>query len=924
MQTIGTGLVTVLWVSGLWGAIAAWEAHRKSSLWQKAGWGAWIFHSFALLGTIGLLLYLLLTHRYEFHYAWAHGSKLLSVEYITAALWEGQEGSFLLWMLWHVVFGWMILAIRDEKRWALLAGLLATNGYLATFLLGVSLPKWSIIAGGTLIWGLWAAQEWPLLYRLIGAGALLGGMAMNGWWIKGISIAIILTLAGVRQFSFLSVVTAIALLLVPLGTNWGSFPFLYLWEVRDEVPPGFIPTDGNGLNPLLQSFWMVIHPPVLFSGYAAAALPFWEGLLILRNGELSPTSTRRLLRWIWLAVGLLGLGIGLGAYWAYETLNFGGYWNWDPVENASLAPWLVLVAAAHMLWVWRRQRKAANLALALTVLGFPLVLYSSYLTRSGILSDSSVHSFTDLGLGDWLLWGVGISLLGVGAVAWKALKKARLQSTYTPIITQSALAGGAALLVWIAIVLTIFTSLPAINKLLGTSWTLGSGALQVYYEWIGVFAVPLLGLMGYALVQAYRVKGWEKVLWGSALVLSVIVLALWWSGWDFIYHPAYRSLLDSSSWTTRLRAVLFLLLDDLLWGAALVSGGAALAVWLQRRRGPHLWAVIAHFGFALMIIGALLSSGYEKVLSQNLNPRSPATTDNLFIPRGGSSIGLGYFVRYDGLVEPIPPIRNLTPLLHEKGQTLWRFRDSLGFSYQVWLPDGLPQQGEVIHPVALSSASTFIESNLAILPIEPADRRYRYRVSLTSLDSARTYPLLLEADVSESSGLLAHPAHVRLWHGDLYVHITSLPKAEGLPLTQSTLALGLRDTATFEDIAVVFERLTEVENAPHPTFRAWLAVWKGLPELVQRFPVDFGIRDKELLTPSASVPSLGLSVQLESISVKAGKLNFRVALRRRPDAFITLKILYKPFIGLFWLGILLTLAGAFGAMFRHRLNSRTL
>lgn len=325
-----------------------------------------------------------------------------------------------------------------------------------------------------------------------------------------------------------------------------------------------------------------------------------------------------------------------------------------------------------------------------------------------------------------------------------------------------------------------------------------------------------------------------------------------------------------------------------------------------------------------MIIGALLSSGYEKVLSQNLNPRSPATTDNLFIPRGGSSIGLGYFVRYDGLVEPIPPIRNLTPLLHEKGQTLWRFRDSLGFSYQVWLPDGLPQQGEVIHPVALSSASTFIESNLAILPIEPADRRYRYRVSLTSLDSARTYPLLLEADVSESSGLLAHPAHVRLWHGDLYVHITSLPKAEGLPLTQSTLALGLRDTATFEDIAVVFERLTEVENAPHPTFRAWLAVWKGLPELVQRFPVDFGIRDKELLTPSASVPSLGLSVQLESISVKAGKLNFRVALRRRPDAFITLKILYKPFIGLFWLGILLTLAGAFGAMFRHRLNSRTL
>ncbi|MCS6896013.1 MAG: cytochrome c biogenesis protein CcsA [Bacteroidia bacterium] len=918
MQAVGAGLITLLWVSGLWGAVAAWEAHHKRSLWQKASWSAWIIHSLALLGTVGLLLYTLLAHRYEFHYAWAHGSRLLPVEYITAALWEGQEGSFLLWMIWHVVFGWAILAIRDENRWALLAGLLATNGYLATFLLGVSLPKWSIIVGGVMLWTVWAARDLPTAYRLIGVGLLLSGMIIDLWWVKVGIVAFALILMGGGKIPFLSTAAIIALVSLPLGTTWGSFPFLYLWEVRGDVPPGFIPTDGNGLNPLLQSFWMVIHPPVLFSGYAAAALPFWEGLLILRSGKLTTTSSRRLLRWIWLTVGLLGLGIGLGAYWAYETLNFGGYWNWDPVENASLAPWLVLVAAAHMLWVWRRQRKASGLALTLTLLGFPMVLYSSYLTRSGVLSDSSVHSFTDLGLGSWLLWGVGLSLLGIGVMGIRALRRSQPKLTDTRPIMQSALTGGAALLVWIALVLIVFTSLPAINKILGTNWTLGSGALQVYYEWIGVFTVPLLGLMGYALVRAYKVKGWERILWGSALALGLIVLVLWWAGWDFVYHTTYRNLLSSSSWTARARGAIFLLLDDLLWGGALVSGGAALAVWFRKLRGTHIWAVIAHIGFAMMIIGALLSSGYEKVISQNLNPRSPSTSDNLFIPRGGSSVALGYFVRYDGLVEPLPPIRSVTPLLHEKGQTLWRFRDSLGFFYQVWLPEGLLSQGELIRSVALPSASSFIESNLALLPTEPADRRYRYRVSLTTLDSTQTYPLLLEADVSESSGLLAHPAHVRLWHGDLYVHITSLPKAEGSPLAQATLAFGIKDTASFEDVVMVFERLTEVENAPHPTFRAWFAAWKGLPELVQRFSVDFSIREKELLTPIATLPALGLSVQLESVSVKAGKLNFRVAVRRRPDAFITVKILYKPFIGLFWMGILLTLVGAFGAMLRHR------
>ncbi|MCX8111609.1 MAG: cytochrome c biogenesis protein CcsA [Bacteroidia bacterium] len=916
MQSVGSALTVGLWVSGVWGAIAAWEAYKGKSSWKRAGWVAWLIHNLTLFGTVGLLLYILLGHRYEFHYAWSHGSRLLPLQYITAALWEGQEGSFLLWMLWHGVLGWAIWLSRDPHRWGLLAGLLATNAYLATFLLGIALPQWSIAIGAGLLWGLWAAEALPTLWRLSGA-ALLAGVCMLPF--SPVRLALIgglFLLSWMGGISPRAAISALAILLLPMGESWGSFPFLYVWEVRSDMPVGFIPSDGNGLNPLLQSYWMVIHPPVLFSGYAAAALPFWEGLLAVRSGGLTGERSRRLLRWTWLAVGLLGLGIALGAYWAYETLNFGGYWNWDPVENASLAPWLVLVAAAHLIWVWRRQRRGGSSALALTLLPFPLVIYSAYLTRSGVLSDSSVHSFTDLGLGHWLAWGIGVSLGGLLILGLRHLP--HLAREAMRLLTRLALAVGGALLLWLAFLLLLLTSLPVLNKAFGTNWTLGSGALQVYYEWMGIFTAPALVLMGYALLKAYRARGWELLLWVSALVLSAIILSLWWAGWDLVYHPAYRSLLQSENWMYRLRGALFLLLDDLLWGGAIVALGAAIAVLIQVRGRSHLWAGLGHSGFAILIIGAILSSGYEKVLSQNFNPRSPGSGDNLFLPQGASTVALGYFVRYEGLMEPVPPIQEVRPVIQEGGQTLWRFRDSLGLLYQVWLPDGLLIQGGWIHPVGQPSVHNFIQANIALLPAEPADHRYRYKVSLTSLDSSRTYPLLLEADLSESSGLLAHPAHVRLWHGDLYVHLTSLPRLDGPPVAQGIVGLGVGDTVHWEALSLKLERLTEVEGTPHPTFRAWLAAWKGLPQLAQRFPVEFAIQEKELVTPTASVPTLGLSVQLEKVSVREGKLMFRLALRRRPDSFITLKILYKPFISLFWGGILLTLVGSFGAWLRHQ------
>lgn len=909
MQTAGEWLIALLWVSGIWGAVAAWESQREASIWRKSAWGAWLVHSLSLTGTVGFLLYLLLSHRYDFYYAWAHGSRLLPVAYITAALWEGQEGSFLLWMVWHVLFGWVLLLRRDPYRWPLLAGLSATNGYLATFLLGQTFSPYIVAGGIGIVWGLWGAPSLPLRFRILGAIALSTVLLWEQPWGRLAILGTCIVLYTRGYLSLRPTLTAVAFALLPVREVWGSFPFLYLWEVKSEVPVGFIPSDGNGLNPLLQSFWMVIHPPVLFGGYAAAALPFWEGLLALREGTITPERSRRLLRFLWLAVGILGLGIALGAYWAYETLNFGGYWNWDPVENASFAPWLVLVAAAHLIWVWRRTRRGKTTALAFSLLPFPLVLYSSYLTRSGVLADSSVHSFTDLGLGNWLLWGVGVSM---AALALPLFRTAPLSLNS---LFRSALGIGALLLGSMAALLLLLTSLPALNKLLGTALALGSNALQVYYEWMGILAVPILMLMGYALLAAYRARGWEALLWISGALLAGTVGLLWWAGWDFVYHPAYRALLEKG-WIERLRGGLFLLLDDLLWGSALVALGGAIALLVQRRSRQTVGAAVAHAGFALMLLGALLSSGYEKVLSQNFNPRSPSGGDNLFLPLGGEAPAVGYLVRYEGLLTPLPPVREAHPILREEGQTLWRFTDSVGLPYQTWLPDALLSPAGFIKPVSNPPVEAFLSQNLSWLPVEPADRRYRYRVTLTSLEGQKTYPLLLEADLSESSGLLAHPSHLRFWHGDLYIHLTSLPKPEK-GIHQTSLALGIGDTVAWEDLTLTFERLTEVEGAPHPTFRAWLSAWKGHSLLARRFPVEFAIQEKDLLTPPATVAELGLSAQLEGFSLTEKRLRFRFALRQRPDSFITVKMLYKPFISLFWGGIILLMAGVGWAVLRH-------
>jgi cytochrome c-type biogenesis protein CcmF len=162
------------------------------------------------------------------------------------------------------------------------------------------------------------------------------------------------------------------------------------------------PSDGNGLNMLLQDPWMAIHPPIVFLGYAAYTIPFAYAISALWRRDYD-VWIKPGLPWAIFAFVTLGAGIIIGGYWSYKVLGWGGYWGWDPVENASLLPWLSGMALMHGMILQKTQKKLRKTNFALAAFSFVLVIYCTFLTRSGVLANFSVHSFTDLGITGWLV-----------------------------------------------------------------------------------------------------------------------------------------------------------------------------------------------------------------------------------------------------------------------------------------------------------------------------------------------------------------------------------------------------------------------------------------------------------------------------------------------------------------------------------------
>src|ERR1700704_2933430 len=281
--------------------------------------------------------------------------------------------------------------------------------------------------------------------------------------------------------------------------------FLYLMVVHKNPFTTFLtppPADGTGLNPLLQNYWMAIHPPSLYTGFVGMTIPFAFGLAALITGHLDDSWLRAVRRWTMIAWLFLSFGLMLGMIWAYEVLAWGGYWGWDPVENAAVLPWFTATAFLHSVMVQERRSMLRVWNVTLVILTFFLTIFGTFLTRSGVVQ--SVHAFGDDPQLARLFTGFMVLILtfSFGMVIYRLpLLKARAE-------LDSWVSREAAFLVnnWILLFCAFFvafaTMFPTLSEAVtGTRLTVGP---PFFNKWMLPIGLVLLFLTGLGPLLAWR------------------------------------------------------------------------------------------------------------------------------------------------------------------------------------------------------------------------------------------------------------------------------------------------------------------------------------------------------------------------------------------------------------------------------------
>ncbi len=394
------------------------------------------------------------------------------------------------------------------------------------------------------------------------------------------------------------------------GAKVGSSPFILLreemnWPILSRPDYLQFIKDGTGLNTTLQNYWMVIHPPVLFLGFASTTIPFAfavAGLLKKDNNWMN-----HVLSWANFSAGVLGLGIMMGAAWAYESLNFGGYWAWDPVENASLVPWLVLVAGIHTTMIFRKTGSSVKASYLFMGLSFLLIVYSTFLTRSGILGDTSVHAFTDLGMNAQLLVFLLIFVIPFFVLYFVRYRFMVEPSKEDDISSREFwMLVGSLVLVLSAVVIIAITSIPVFNKIFGTKIAPPEDP-EFAHNQVQVFVAIIIGILS-AFGQYLRFKHTPSDQIKKQLLLpSIVTIAI--SALLFVFVGV--------AYTQKGPGFVGALYVGIL--ASVYTVVANFHYWLGVLKGKlkSAGASVGHIGFGLVLLGIFLSASNKTVISFN-------------------------------------------------------------------------------------------------------------------------------------------------------------------------------------------------------------------------------------------------------------------------------------------------------------------
>lgn len=539
-------------------------------------YGRIAYHGMAVLVIAAsvFLWYAILTHQYQYNYIYSYSNndlRNLGIFQLASSFWGGQEGSFMLWLLLTAIVG-IILQSYTSKRGDLEPRVMAVFTLATSFLLVMVSP--------------WFKNPFEYI------------------WVTPVFVKIehissqFYNLPFIQQFfftdqstnqGFIQVNKELAGLLSQAGVSLNDFI-----------------SDGRGLNPQLLNFWMQIHPPILFIGFAMATVPFAFAIAALMKNDYRDW-VKQAFPWMLAGMGVLGLGIMLGGYWAYEMLGWGGYWAWDPVENSSLIPWLVGVAGIHTLLVQKRSQakggigKYAKTNLMLCVLTYVLVLYSTFLTRSGVLGDASVHSFVDPGMIIYLFLVLFIGtfiLLGFGMIAfrWKTLNE-NIKDDESLLSRELALFTAMIVLIASAIIVLVGTSAPIFGKAVDTYF---------YNEMHLPLAIIIMFLNGISLLIKWQKSDANELIKKSTYsavgaVLFTILLV--------IFGEVRDIMIIILSLTTAFS--LFVNID--------------ITIKIVKGNFKMLGAYVAHIGIALFILGVIGSAVYSEEVTVDLVKGKPVT-----------------------------------------------------------------------------------------------------------------------------------------------------------------------------------------------------------------------------------------------------------------------------------------------------------
>lgn len=780
---IGNFFVSIAIAFGLLSTVAYFLAEvKKDEAWRKLGrigfWG----HSAGVLGIVITLFMMIFNQYFEYHYVWQHSSSDMPLRYIFSCFWEGQEGSFILWMFWHVVLGNILIFVAKYWENAVMTVFASVQVILASMLLGIYIFEYKL-----------GSNPFTVLLR-----------------------------------------------------DHPDFADLPIFTIADYTAN----LDGRGLNPLLQNYWMTIHPPTLFLGFASTLVPFAYAIAALWKREYI-SWVKPALPWTFFGIGILGVGILMGGAWAYEALSFGGFWAWDPVENASLVPWLTMVSAGHLMLIQRKKGTSVLSLFIFTALTFCLILYSTFLTRSGVLGDSSVHAFTDLGMsGQLLFYLVFYVILSIFLIA-KHAKHFPNSNKEESIWSREFWMFIGALFLFISAFQIIFsTSFPVINKVFGTNFAQSAERIEYYNKWQMPLAIIIALIVAIGQFLKYKDTKPSELLKNLSISIGLsLIITVATAIAMSITNPFVIALLFTSA---------LAITANLDYWIRILSGKLKLA-------GPS----IAHVGFGMILLGALISTSQSDVISQNTSLYDVSilgedfnNNENILLMKDDTLMMGDYFVSYRG-----------------------KRKDGIFIHYTVDYMQS-NNEGKLENIFTLYP---FVQLNPRMGNVaEPYTKHYLDQDVYTHITYAELEERSNEAKTEEHSVQLGDTIFAK----NSFMVLDSLnrqPNKERVGLTESDLALGAKFT--------VYDVETQARLI-EPMF------------VIRDRSFSFSVPD--------SIPDLGIKLSFKGIDPESASFKFELEEKApKQNEFIVMKAIVFPGINVLWIGIVVMGLGTFLAVFNR-------